>query len=109
MLLIVIVTERKPYCSLTCGPLLFAYGLPEKNDNEAKPGVRTDWRLDSSHVLADTQVVREAMPAMWDWPLAAPLRLNVKSVDGESLELVPYGCTKLRISMFPDDAGKTEK
>ena len=99
----------KPYCSLTCGPLLFAYGLPEKNDNEAKPGVRTDWRLDSSHVLADTQVVREAMPAMWDWPLAAPLRLNVKSVDGESLELVPYGCTKLRISMFPDDAGKTEK
>ena len=47
------------------------------------------------------------MPAKWDWPLDAPMRLGVKSSDGEKLELVPYGCAKLRISMFPDDAGKT--
>ena len=97
----------KPYCSLTCGPLLFACGLPEKNDNEAEPGARTDWRLDSSSVLAGAQVVRRPMPAKWDWPLDAPMRLGVKSSDGEKLELVPYGCAKLRISMFPDDAGKT--
>ena len=73
----------------------------EKDENEAMPGVRTDWRLDSSRVLADVKVVRTSMPAKWDWPLAAPLRLNIKSADGQPLELVPYGCTKLRISMFP--------
>jgi len=96
----------KPYASLSYGPLLFACGIAEEDENTPKPGARTEWRLDSSHILADAQVVREAMPAKWDWPLVAPLRLNVKSVDGESLELVPYGCAKLRISMFPDDAGR---
>jgi hypothetical protein len=42
------------------------------------------------------------MPAKWDWPLAAPMKLKTKSSDGSPLELVPYGCAKLRISMFPD-------
>jgi DUF1680 family protein len=94
----------KPYCSLAYGPLLFAYGLPEQDDNTPAPGARTDWRLDSSRVLADAQVVRTPMPAKWGWPLAAPLRLKAKAADGSALELVPYGCTKLRISMFPDTA-----
>ena len=94
--------DGKPYCSLAYGPLLFAYGLPEQDENTPAPGARTDWRLDSSRVLADAQVVRTPMPAKWDWPLAAPLRLKAKAADGSALELVPYGCTKLRISMFPD-------
>ena len=37
----------KPYCSLSCGPLLFAHGLPEQDENTPVPGARTDWRLDS--------------------------------------------------------------
>ena len=91
----------KPYCSLTCGPLLFAYGLPEQDENTPAPGARTDWRLDPTRVAADAQVVRTPMPAKWDWPLAAPVKLKTKSSDGSPLELVPYGCAKLRISMFP--------
>ena len=98
----------KPYVSLSYGPLLLAHGLAEKDENTPMPGQRTDWRLDSSRVLDGAKVVREAMPAKWDWPLAAPLRLNVKSADGEPLELVPYGCAKLRIAMFPDDCGETK-
>jgi hypothetical protein len=66
-------------------------------------------------------VTRQPMPAHWDWPLKAPVVLRVparafdwkptdaqalpdKPVTGTSSEtvgLVPYGCTKFRISMFP--------
>ena len=63
------------------------------------------------------------MPPRWDWPLAAPLTLRVnvheitwnpdpqaprlpllpvtKSKPAQSVTLIPYGCTKFRISMFP--------
>ena len=37
------------------------------------------------------------------------LRLKVAAADGSPIELVPYGCAKLRVSMFPDDAGKTKR
>ena len=61
------------------------------------------------------------MPSHWDWPLDAPLRLTapaqafdwkpsdaqalpdrpVTGTTRETIRLVPYGCTKFRISMFP--------
>jgi hypothetical protein len=69
----------------------------------------------------DLAVQRKAMPAHWDWPLDAPLWLTAparafdwkpsdaqalpdRPVTGqtrETIRLVPYGCTKFRISMFP--------
>ena len=94
----------KPHCSLSLGPLLFAHGLAEQDENTPVPGQRTNWRLDSSHVLTGAVVERDAMPSFWNWPLASPLRLRVRSSDGSPLELVPYGCAKLRVSMFPDEA-----
>ena len=94
----------KPYCSLSLGPLLFARGLAEIDENTPQPGQRIDWRLDSSRVLDGATVERDAMPSFWNWPLASPLRIRVKAADGSPLDLVPYGCAKLRISMFPDEA-----
>ena len=63
------------------------------------------------------------MPAKWDWPLGSPLKLrtNAVAIDWapspkaprlpaepianrerpERIMLIPYGCTKFRISMFP--------
>jgi hypothetical protein len=62
------------------------------------------------------------MPGKWDWPLASPLRLRAQAVrigwtptpekplppdsfdrQGplEQIRLIPYGCTKFRVSMFP--------
>ena len=96
----------RPYCSLSLGPLLFARGLAEIDENTPQPGQRTDWRLDSWRVLDGAKVLRDAMPRFWDWPLASPLRIRAKAADGSPLELVPYGCAKLRVSMFPDEAGK---
>ena len=72
--------------------------------NGVRPSLcsRTDWQLDATRAAADAQVVRTPMPAKWDWPLAAPMKLKTKASDGTPLELVPYGCAKLRISMFSD-------
>ena len=94
----------KPYCSLSLGPLLFARGLAEIDENTPQPGQRIDWRLDSSRVLDGATVERDAMPSFWNWPLASPLRIRVKAADGSPLDLVPYGCARLRISMFQDEA-----
>ncbi len=63
------------------------------------------------------------MPGKWNWPLSAPLVLRVDAVPidweldlkaprlpaqpisryepVERIALVPYGCTKFRVSMFP--------
>ena len=73
------------------------------------PGARTDWRLDPTRAAADAQVVRTSMPAKWNWPLAAPVKLKTKASDGSPLELVPYGCARLRISMFPDARDRSGK
>jgi uncharacterized protein len=75
---------------------------------------------EASHRVGGIQVARRAMPAHWDWPLDAPLVLTApaqafdwqptdaqalpdKPVTGTpaTIRLVPYGCTKFRISMFP--------
>ena len=80
------------------------------------------WTRKREQLGADITVEREAMPARWDWPLAAPLRLRANAVactwnptakhrlpakpiatadPPQKISLVPYGCTKFRISMFP--------
>ena len=98
----------KPYASVLCGPLLFAKGIPETDENTPAPGAQTDgWRIDSSRVLDGARLVRSPMPQTWNWPLASPVRLTIRDANGAPLELVPYGCAKLRVSMFPDDAGVT--
>ena len=71
---------------------------------------------------ADITVERQAMPAKWDWPLKSPLKLYANAVacdwtpaaktplppapiakqqPSERITLIPYGCTKFRVSMFP--------
>ena len=98
----------KPYASVLCGPLLFAKGIPEADENTPAPGAQTDgWRIDSSRVLDGALLVRSPMPQTWNWPLASPVQLTIHDSNGAPLELVPYGCAKLRVSMFPDDAGET--
>jgi len=90
----------RPRLSLSCGPLAFAWGIPGKDDNTAlvtpKEPVLAE-NLDASSVA----VVRQPMPAVWNWPLDAPVKLRLVDAEGRPLELVPYGCTKMRIAAFP--------
>jgi hypothetical protein len=115
-----------PYACVSMGPLLFALSIPDGKDaNTPEPGVKWQYALDTSADTADSITVeRGPMPARWDWPLASPLRLRVavNSIDWKptpkqplpaepfaaqgppgqmTLDLIPYGCTKLRVSMFP--------
>ena len=57
-------------------------------------------RLDPETALVGAKVERKPMPAKWGWQLDAPVRVSVRAETGERLSLVPYGCTRLRKTMF---------
>ena len=96
-------TQRDFSC-VTVGPLLFARGFAEKTANEpAEPAVVP--AVDPKTVAAKAQLVRRPLSRPFDWPLAAPLLLRTQDAAGQPLELVPYGCTKLRAAMLPEPAG----
>ncbi len=111
-----------PYASVSYGPLLFALPIADTaNLNTPDPSARWQFALDVQ--APGLTVERTAMPDRWDWPLAAPLKLRANAVEvawnpdpkaprlpslpvakskpAEPVTLVPYGCTKFRISMFP--------
>jgi uncharacterized protein len=114
-----------PYASVSFGPLLFALPIADTTDaNTPDPAAKWQFALDTrDEVLSrDITVARGDMPEKWNWPLKSPLRLRVhaqsidwkptlerslppKAFDGESppqwITLVPYGCTKFRVSLFP--------
>lgn len=115
--------RRLPYESIFYGPLLFALPIPDRDPNTPIAGARWQFALDCAPGAEGKEIVleRKVMPKKWDWPLDAPLALKVpacafdwkptdaqalpeRPVEGktpESIRLVPYGCTKFRISMFP--------
>ena len=111
-----------PYASVSYGPLLFALPIPDTTDaNTPDPAARWRFALDVQEPGLTEE--RATMPVRWDWPLEAPLKLRAnvveiawnpnpkaprlpllpvaKSKPVESVTLIPYGCAKFRISMFP--------
>lgn len=115
-------TQGDPYATVSFGPLLFALPIPDTADpNTPDPAARWQFALDVQD--PEITVERGTMPARWDWPLEAPLKLRVNAIEtawnpdpkaprlpgqavprskrAERIGLVPYGCTKFRISMFP--------
>jgi hypothetical protein len=115
---------NEPYASVTYGPLLFALGIPDEAPNMPVAGAAWNYALDidPSRVETQVQVIRRPMPERWHWQLdGAPIQLRAPArrfdwqptdtqplpktpiTEGEpaTLMLVPYGCTKFRLSMFP--------
>lgn len=120
---IVFEPRRLPYASVDYGPLLFALPIRDLDANTPSPDTKWQYALDTAACQSDTSrigVERKPMPPHWDWPLDAPVALTVPAqefdwqpTDGQALpnepvsgaastvRLVPYGCTKFHISMFP--------
>jgi hypothetical protein len=119
------VRPPAPYATVSYGPLLMALPIADTTDaNTPDPNAKWKYAIESEgeNPGADMTVERGPMPAKWDWPLASPLRVHVRaaafdwnplpkqplpsaavSPSGapEKITLVPYGCTKFRVSMFP--------
>ncbi|NLP08787.1 hypothetical protein GX408_00180 [bacterium] len=114
--------QGAPYATVSYGPLLFALAIPDTRDaNTPDPAARWQFALDVQS--PNIRVEHRSMPAHWSWPLDSPLKLRVSAVaidwapvpeapalpaqpvvtlqPAEQVTLVPYGCTKFRISMFP--------
>lgn len=114
--------DGAPYASVSYGPLAFALAIPDtQGPNTPDPAAKWKYAI-ADKPEAGMTIERHPMPARWDWPLAAPLTLKAKGVPidwdpdpkaprlpatiaqrgpAEPITLVPYGCTKFRISMFP--------
>ncbi|MCX6621739.1 MAG: glycoside hydrolase family 127 protein, partial [Acidobacteria bacterium] len=117
-----------PWASVTYGPLLFALPIRDRTPNEAEPDARFQFALDvkPGRARREIRVLRRAMPAKWDWNLDSPLQLSARMrefdwrpaelqplppapvIAGAAREvlLVPYGCTRFRVSMFPVTAAR---
>ena len=114
-------TINNPFACVYYGPLLFSLPIPDKDPNNEVPGSKFNYALDVANIEKDIQIIRKPMPGDWRWQLDAPLQLRVNmhgfdwlpeenqpipptSVRGKKKEqiiLVPYGCTKFRVTMFP--------
>jgi len=112
---------NSPYRTVSYGPLLFALPVKDITPNQQDPDAKWNYALVSEDAGTIT-LSRSEMPQKWSWQIdESPLRLTVKAktfnwqpsailplpkeeVTGEKdtdITLVPYGCTKFRISMFP--------
>jgi hypothetical protein len=107
------------------GPLLFALPIADTKDaNTPDPAAKWNYALDAEGKTlgADITVERGPMPTKWDWPLESPLKLKANAVSfdwkpepakalpsrpvvsdelPDKVTLIPCGCTKFRVSMFP--------
>ena len=112
-----------PFAYVTYGPLLFALPLADKTPNEPVEGEKWNYALDLIPVEAQRRIEVHCheMKRPWNWSLDAPIKLVVDArrfdwaptmtqplppepVDGGDttrITLVPYGCTKFHITLFP--------
>jgi uncharacterized protein len=116
---------HNPYASVYYGPLLFSLPIPAKSPNQEVPGIKANYAISvgGSHPgPSEAEVFRvSGFPYdQWQWSLSTPLQLGINAHEiawtptelqplpdrlttgtRTRIVLVPYGCTKFGVSMFP--------
>jgi hypothetical protein len=112
---------NNPFASVNYGPLLFALPIPDETPDQPTKDTAFNYALDSTTSPRTTKLLRQPLPAHWSWQLDAPVKLQlparqfgwqptelqplpaapIKDSKPATITLVPYGCTKFRVSMFP--------
>ena len=112
---------NNPFASVNYGPLLFALPIPDETPDQPAKDTTFNYALDSATPSRTVKLLRQPLPAHWSWQLDAPLKLQlpasqfdwqptelqplpaapIKNAKPATITLVPYGCTKFRVSMFP--------
>ena len=100
---------RKYEC-VSYGPLLYALPLYDIDENTVVPGQKSDYTL-SIQDASQIEVVRAGeMPTRWGWHIEdVPVTLRAPAIDTQTdssatITLVPYNCTKFRVSMFGESS-----
>lgn len=116
---------NNPFAYVTHGPLLFALPIPDVTPNQPVEHAEFCRALDAASAARGARVLRAPMPAHWSWEIDAPLKIEMPAVrfdwqptelqplpagpvrgrEPTTITLVPYGCTKFRVAMFPVSDG----
>lgn len=114
----------RPYEYVKYGPLLFSLPLKDVNPNEVCPNQSASYALDIKgyDLSSDIKVIKTPMPSVWRWKYEeSPIKLDVRAINidwspsqsdplplqavhngvSTRIQLVPYNCTKFRVTMFP--------
>lgn len=110
--------DGAPFSFATWGPLLFALKIPTLGDdlNAPQPGAEFQFALQPG---SKAEGIRLSMPKRWSWNAASlkvkvsalpisfgegfalpKLPVNATGLETKEIELVPFGSTAFRISMF---------
>jgi hypothetical protein len=112
---------NSPFRTISYGPLLFALPVKDIDPNTQDTTAKWNYALISDNEN-DIRTERSQMPSTWSWQIEdAPVKLTAKAgvfdwqptltlplpedevsvTEKADITLIPYGCTKFRISMFP--------
>lgn len=109
---------------VTYGPLLLSLPIKDINPNEVALNTKYNYALNINplNIAKDVKVVKRTMVKDWAWKIEdAPILLRVKAEEFDwrpmqfqplpsksissnketTIDLIPYGCTKFRVTMFP--------
>lgn len=116
---------HSPYASVFYGPLLFAWPIPDVSPNQEVAGIKFNYAIDVNSDKpgnGEAEVIREERyhNQGGNWSLSPPIQIGINAreiawtpkelrplpenlVSGTRtrIVLVPYGCTKFGVSMFP--------
>ena len=99
-------TAGRKYRCVDYGPLLYSLPLYDIDENTVVPGQESRYSLAADNASLISVVRTGQMPEHWGWRIEdAPTTLQAPAtLDGRdtTITLVPYNCTKFRVSMFEE-------